>query len=252
MTDPTSTRRRFCLTPAWLICGLLVVEGLLWLSERYRWFWFNEKKGWTVLIVVAVVGVAMILMLLWFVVALLFRWRFQFAIRSLLVLVLAIALPFSWLAVEVKETKRQVEREREAAAEIQKVGGFVTWSQSSRPAWLRSVLGEDVVGVEFHASLTDAALETLKPLNHLEVLVLAGDHITDAGLENLKGLNRLKILDLEFTRQITDAGLENLKGLNQLQGLFLMETKVTDEGIRSFQEALPNCKVENYRLPAIL
>ena len=25
----------------WLIFGLLVVEGLLWLSERYQWFGFN-------------------------------------------------------------------------------------------------------------------------------------------------------------------------------------------------------------------
>ena len=63
MTDPTPTRR-FRLTPAWLIYGLLVVEGLLWLSERYRWFWFNEKKGWTVLIAVAVVGVVLLVMLL--------------------------------------------------------------------------------------------------------------------------------------------------------------------------------------------
>ena len=32
-----------------LVLALLVAEGLLRLSERYRWFWFNEKKGWTVL-----------------------------------------------------------------------------------------------------------------------------------------------------------------------------------------------------------
>ena len=36
MTDPTRTRRPFYPTPTWLIFGLLVVEGLLWLSERYR------------------------------------------------------------------------------------------------------------------------------------------------------------------------------------------------------------------------
>ena len=45
MTDPTHTRCRFHPTPDWLVLGLLVVEGLLWLSERYRWFWFNERKG---------------------------------------------------------------------------------------------------------------------------------------------------------------------------------------------------------------
>ena len=65
MTGPTPTRR-FCPTPAWLICGLLVVEGLLWLSEWYQWSWFNEKKGRTVLIGVAMVGVVLLLMLLWF------------------------------------------------------------------------------------------------------------------------------------------------------------------------------------------
>ena len=42
--DPIPTRR-LSPTPAWLIFGLLVVEGLLWLSERYQWFWFNERKG---------------------------------------------------------------------------------------------------------------------------------------------------------------------------------------------------------------
>jgi hypothetical protein len=33
MTNPISPRR-FRPTPAWLIVGLLIVEGLLWLSER--------------------------------------------------------------------------------------------------------------------------------------------------------------------------------------------------------------------------
>jgi hypothetical protein len=101
MTDPTPTRCRFYPPPAWLIFGLLVVEGLLWLSERYRWFSFNEKKGWTVLIGVAVVG---LVMLGWFLVSLIFRWRFQFSIRSLLVLAVAVALPFSWMAVEMKRS----------------------------------------------------------------------------------------------------------------------------------------------------
>jgi hypothetical protein len=53
-------------TPAWLIYGLLVVEGLHWLSERYRWFWFNERKGWTVLVAVSSVGVTMLIISAWF------------------------------------------------------------------------------------------------------------------------------------------------------------------------------------------
>jgi len=75
--------------------GLLAVEGLLLLSERFRWFAFNERKGWTVLIAVAAVGLAGLCTLLWFAVALLLRRPFQFSIRSLLVLTVAVAIPCS-------------------------------------------------------------------------------------------------------------------------------------------------------------
>ena len=71
MTDAPKPRW-FHPTPGWLIVGLLAVEGLLWLSERFQWFWFNEKKGWTVLIAVASVAVVFAGMLLWLVVALAF------------------------------------------------------------------------------------------------------------------------------------------------------------------------------------
>ena len=123
MTDPIPTRH-FHPTPAWVVFGLLVVEGLLWLSEWYQWFWFNEKKGWTVLIAVAVVGVAMLVMLLWFLVALVFRWRFQFSVRSLLVLTVAVAVPFSWLAVEMKAAREQ----RELFGTFEMAGGMLQYN----------------------------------------------------------------------------------------------------------------------------
>ncbi|MGD0899850.1 MAG: hypothetical protein ABR915_18615 [Thermoguttaceae bacterium] len=44
----------------------------------------------------------------------------------------------------------------------------------------------------------------------------------------------------------TDAVLEHLKGLAKLQRLYLDGTKVTDEGVKKLQEALPNCKIERY------
>ena len=49
--------RWYRLTPDRLVLLLLAVEGLLWLSERFCWFPFNQHKGWTVLIAVASVGV---------------------------------------------------------------------------------------------------------------------------------------------------------------------------------------------------
>ncbi len=98
-----SRRRWFRPTPGRLVLlVLLAVEGLLWLSERFQWFAFNQHAGWTVLIALAGVGVFLLLMLFWYVLALVFRWRFQFSILWLLVLTLAVALPCSWLAAEIK------------------------------------------------------------------------------------------------------------------------------------------------------
>ena len=280
MTDaPTPTRRRFSPTPAWLIFGLLVVEGLLWLSERFSWFAFNAHKGWTVLIAVAVVGVTAILMLLWFVASLVFRWRFQFSIRSLLLLTVAVAVPCSWLVVEMREPKQ----EREAEAALVKAGGHVAWLQKSslfqppgpngelqmaEPKWLRELLGDDffsgVIQVKFeNIPVTDADLEHLEALSHLDDLSLNNTEVTDVGLKHLEGLSYLTMLTLDKTRitdaglehlkglrelrrlglagtQITDVGMEHLKGLKRLRWLDFRGTKVTDEGVEKLRQALPN------------
>ena len=225
------------------------MEGLLWLSERYPWFWFNEKKGWTVLIGVAVVGVTMLIMLLWFVASLLFRWRFQFSIRSLLVLTVAVALPCSWLAVEMQEAKR----ERESAAAIERLGGRVVWSGLLGPAALRSLLGDDflqtVDRVDLHGTaVTNDESETLKGLTRLQDLVLRRITYTNVGMAYDVAMNRRKRL---ATRQvselwgskITDAGLEHLKGPSHLTHLDLGNTEVTDEGVKKLQQALPKCKI---------
>ena len=219
MTDPTPTRR-FYPTPAWLIFGLLVVEGLLWLSERYRWFWFNEKKGWTVLIAVAVVGVAMLVMLAWFFASLLFRWRFQFSIRSLLVLVVAVALPCSWLAVEMKKAEKQ----RSAAEEIARFKGDDRWPVLGKieyrwqvdeegafspeqpppePEWLLKLLGtdffEEIVAVNVSTfAVTNDGMEHFTGLHQLRELHLQETKITDAGLDHIKDLTRLRVLFLGF------------------------------------------------------
>jgi len=116
-------RRWYYITPDRLIMGLLAVEGVLFLSEWFQWFAFNEKKGYTVLIAVAAVCVVLVVMLLWLVVSLLFRWRFQFSLRSLVVLVVAVAVPLGWFGMKLREAERQ----RRAVEAIRKAGWLGGW-----------------------------------------------------------------------------------------------------------------------------
>jgi hypothetical protein len=247
---PKSKLRWFNPTPSRLLVILLVVEAVLLLSERFKWFLFNGHKGWTVLIAVAVVGLFLLLMLLWFIVSLIFRWHFQFSIRSLLVLTVAVAIPFSWLAMEMKWA-----REQKAAGEmLTKDEGWVQYDDEydeslCPPAlrWMREHLGHDffnnVYGVEFsETKATDTELVYLRSLTQLRLLFIYNTTVTDAGLEHIKGLTQLLLLVLKNTN-VTDAGLEHLKGLTQLQRLDIRYTKVTDDGVRKLQKALPNCKI---------
>ena len=55
MTDaPERARpRRYRLTPDRCVVALLALEGFLLLSAWFRWFPFNQHKGWTVLVTIA-------------------------------------------------------------------------------------------------------------------------------------------------------------------------------------------------------
>ena len=206
---PEQARRRwFRITPDRCVLGLLALEGFLLLSAWFRWFPFNQHKGWTVLIAIAAVGAALLLMFLWFLAALVFRWRFQFSILSLLLLVVVVAVPCSWLATEMKAARKQ----REVVGTIVRTGGAVAYDwqkdvasvpqRSPRPpgpAWLRKLLGDDF--------LADVVAVTLT------------------------------------TAEVTDEVLDHLRALNKLRDIELEGTQVTDAGIRSLQRALPGCSV---------
>ena len=276
----TRKPRWFSPTPGRLLAVLLAVEGFLWLSERFRWFAFNQHKGWTVLTAVAAVGVFLLVMLGWFILALLLHCRFQFSMLSLLVLAVAVALPCGWLATEMKKAKKQ----REVVDGIAKLHGSVDYdyqhypsgTTKPRPAprrlpWLWAVLGDDVfVNVTWVAlsgpgvsdanlehliglsnllklnlnatKISDAGLEHLKGLTQLQVLHLDDTNVSDAGLEYLNGLTRLQELYLGGTN-VTDGGLKYLKGLTELKWLSLVRTNVTDAGVRKLRRELPKCRI---------
>jgi hypothetical protein len=100
--------------------------------------------------------------------------------------------------------------------------------------------------------VTDAGLVQLRGLKQLQFLDLSGVKVTDAGLVHLRGLSQLEVLWLIET-EVTDAGLIHLEGLKQLRLLGLAinntlmstSTKVTDQGVKKLQQALPKCKIEH-------
>jgi hypothetical protein len=253
--------------------GLLAVQMLLFLSQQFRWFAFNEKKGWTVLIALAVLGLAFAVLLGWWVASLVFRWRFQFSLRSFLLLVLAIAVPLAWVAAEVRRSQQQ----REVMAALQAAGATVrldyAWPMTRKdlaepelpsgsdglggvyagvwrlkdaselappaPEWLMSLLGECFFAEAVMISYAmrdepDLDYAHLKRLSHLQSLHFRATPVSDAELENIRELTGLVTLNLRET-QITDAGLKHLKRLTKIRELTLDDTRVTDAGLRHLQ-----------------
>jgi hypothetical protein len=263
MPDRRSTRW-YHLTPDRFLLGLLLVQGFLLLSERFQWFGFNERKGWTVLIAVGVVGVAVLVMLVWGLACLGLRRRFQFSFRALLLFVVALSVPLGWFAWESERARRQ----REA---VEAMGKSVVYkddlhASGDRPSLelalrlaLRSFSDAETVLPRAPATTALLKVRTLAGVPDARPAWLRkslGDDffddvigvyrpdskIKDADLEYLKRLTRLEDLSLRNT-QVTDAGLEHLKGLTRLEWLELRGTNVTDEGVKRFQKALPNCEI---------
>jgi hypothetical protein len=235
MPPPIPKRRWYHLTPTRFFVGLLAVQVFLFLSERFRWFPFNENKGWTVLIAVGVVCAAIVVMLVWGLVCLLFRQRFQFSFQSLLVFLVTVSIPLGWFAWEMQRARRQ----REVVEGILEANAEVLYdyqlSETTTPAWLRKLLGGDffceVVRIVCQGTgYGDEDARDLKELTHLKGLVLANTQITDDGLCYLKDLTELERLELGNT-QITDKGLAQLEGMTKLETLALDWTQITDNGL---------------------
>ena len=266
---PCETRRRwFRPTPGWCVLGLLAVEGVLLLSERFEWFAFNRHKGYTVLIAVATVSAAFLLMFLWFLAALVFRWRFQFSILSLLGLAVVVALVCGRFFPE----REQASLQREAVAAIRTLGGTVTYDYEAedlraiwriKPARARPCRRDrqihrgrrgraGLLGVDFFADVTgvgyqkpafsihgsgpnpisDRCLVPIGRLQRLDELDLECSHVSDGCLVKLQGLTRLRTLNLAET-EVMDSGLCVVRKLTRLEVLNLRFTRVSDLGLDS-------------------
>jgi hypothetical protein len=230
------------ITPGSLIYALLLTEAFLILSQKFRWFAFNEHKGWTVLICLAAVIATLLGISIWFVAARSFRWRFQFSLRSLLALILVVATACGWMTAEMKRARTQADLIGRAS----KLGcgilfdynlsesGDVVMVSGAIPGTTRlnNVLGDnffrEIVGA---FPRDDASLQLLKDQTSIRRLNLNDSQVTSAGLRCLERMSRLEWLDLRDAPAVSDEGLKYVQRLIRLRELLLRRTGVSDTGM---------------------
>lgn len=240
--------RWYVPTPGKFLAAVLLIQGVLYLSAHYRWFWFNERKGYTVLITFAASAFLLLLLVGWVGISRFFKTRQQFGLATLLLIVPVMAIPCGWLAHELTLAREQ----RDFAAKLHSRGGWVAYNRGSSfdlvPPFLRpmtrqkleSILGDDyfrdvtdvtMYGAEDHDLTFIARFSQLVSLQNLASRDGDAARITDAGLEHLRGLTRLKHLSLQKAN-ITDQGLERIGGLTQLEGLQIQDSpRITESGL---------------------
>jgi hypothetical protein len=226
--QPTRNPRWYAPTPGKFLLAVLVMQGVLFLSAHYRWFWFNERKGYTVLITVAATALALLLLSGFVFVSRFFKSRTQFSLATLLLVVPVMAIPCGWLTRDLEQARQQ--QDLLALADEDR-----TDATGVPQNWFTETLGADFFSDVTHLDLwgdaiSDAEMLKLKGFTQLQELSLRETQVTDGGLEHLKGLASLRMLLIRES-QIGDDGLAHLKGLTHLQLLWLVETQVTDAGL---------------------
>jgi hypothetical protein len=238
---------------------VLLMQGVLFLSSHYRWFAFNQHKGYTVLITVAATVVLLTLLLGWVLMSWFFKRKQQFSLATLMLMVPVMAIPCGWLGREIDRARNVAEAKKALYFGF----GPASFLFREEPHFLESLLGREFFKEDLrHFQVSHAGDRDLEHLAHfteLEVLSIgrtpevnrrlgmmyAADwepRPTDAGIRHLRGLTRLKDLDLSGT-DITDAGLAHLKGLTSLANLNLAGTLVTVEGVEQLKKSLPRCTI---------
>jgi hypothetical protein len=226
-------------TPAKFLYAVLVMQGVLFLSAQYRWFWFNERKGYTVLITLAATCVLLLLFPLvvaaiWFI-----RSKAQFSLGTMLLIFPVLAVPCGWLAREMS-----LARERQQLVQ-RVVGTGGLWGGRAFPNQMLGALPkrrpppflQNLFGNHFFCDVDHLWVNDRELMQRIEIFdqieQLQCDSAIDADVQHLRGLQRLARLKLG-NPQITDVGVAALSELPALEVLEVNRAAVTGVGLRRF------------------
>jgi hypothetical protein len=268
-------------TTAKFLMVVVLLQVFLFLSDHYRWFGFNNRQGYTVLIAIAATALLLIVLLLYSLILRLFRVKSQFGLSTLLASVVVLAIPLGWLGREVDLARQQ----RDAASKVIARGDTVSYAyapsdQASAQLlyamaiqrrmgkvpqkgfheqlaeFLESTLGKDFFDPVNSVSMRrpdDESLGSIRQLPHLQSLQMTDAAVSDAGMRNLRGLTELKSLEImwdDAANFIGDDGVEPLRGLKQIEDLRLINVDVTDAGLAHICQLkrLKNLTIDCYRV----
>lgn len=253
MTAGQTPNRWFAMTLDRVLVGLLIVQGLLFLSDRFDWFAFSKHKGRTVLIAVAVTGAVLLIAALIGLTRLAISWRTkkpppQFGLRSMLLFVPVIAIASGWFGAAWNNAREQ----ERASHKLQRSGGAVSHilDEDKIPppptglSWLGDAFFRDVrwVSAASDEQIRSAWVfrETVglnldgyqtTDLGYSDVLLPDdGCSISDEGLSAISGMRKIQSVSIN-SDQVTNRGMESLQGFSNLEFLSLARTHIDDEGM---------------------
>ncbi len=254
---PRTKPRWYVPTPAKFLLAVLIVQSILFLSAHYQWFWFNQHKGYTVLITVAATAILLFLLALAVGISQFFKSKAQFSLATLLLMVPVMAIPCGWLARDVALARelQELTKSMSGSGDLDfkfflsgRIPAPVKPQRSLLADFLKNWLGEYVFkDVDWkYANCNGKMPKGIRLLTRLESLTCQS--ATDADMAYLRGLD-LHHLDLSHS-QVTDTGLKLLGPLPALQTLSLDGTSVTGDGLRQLGElnVLYHLKLSNSRV----
>jgi hypothetical protein len=237
----------FALTPSKILALIVVLQGVLFVSEHYLWFPFNKYKGYTVVITVAATALLLLLLMAWGLTSRLFQRKAQFSLATLLWMVPVVAIPCGWLARELELAHRQKEAVAFYLARYDPLGNFGSSYSPFRPdaevspvhTFLASILGDDFFGEITSLVVRSAdhtSLEKIGSLPQVRWLRIQGNGSDadptniDAGLKHLAKLPHLTYLYIVDVN-VTDKGLVHLIGHKGLRTVNITSAGITDQGL---------------------